>query len=113
MSSEANTCTEARLAEAIVSVLPAGSVARVLSGERDSIRYRVHASDLKVTGIVLRRSSLRRLATDPQRDVKIEYLKRDLLASATHRKEFRYPHPVKMALRNLQLPLHFRHAVNG
>ena len=87
---------ETRIAEQIVSVLPAG-VARACSAERDSIRYAVRDDGMKLRTIVLRRESLRRLIDDPARDIKIEYLQRDLLTSAERRAEFRYPrheHPV-------------------
>ena len=81
---------ETRIAEQIVSVLGDG-VARACSAVRDSIRYAVRGEGLKLRTIVLRRASLRRLLEDPARDVKIEYLQRDLLASAGRRSEFRYP----------------------
>ncbi|HEX7809737.1 MAG TPA: hypothetical protein VF608_13465, partial [Thermoanaerobaculia bacterium] len=48
---------------------------------------------MKLTTIVLSRRSLRKLADDPARDVKIEYLQRDLLQTAGLRAEFRYPRP--------------------
>ena len=81
---------ETRIAEEIVSVLPAG-VARACSPDRDSVRYSVRAAGMKLRTIVLKRSSLRRLAEDPLQAIKIEYLQRDLLASAERRAEFRYP----------------------
>ena len=81
---------ESRIAEEIVSVLPAG-VARACSPEKDTIHYTVRAAGLKLQTIVLKRSSLRRLAADPDREIKLDYLKRDLLESATRRGEFRYP----------------------
>lgn len=81
---------ESRIAEEIVSVLPAG-VARACSPQRDAIRYTVRAAGMKLESIVLSRASLRRLIEDPARDVKIEYLKRDLLQSASRKGEFRYP----------------------
>ena len=83
---------ESRIAEEIVSVLPAG-VARACSPERTSIRYAVRGEGMKLRTIVLNRDSLRRLVDDPHRDVKIEYLRRDLLRSADHRSEFSYPRP--------------------
>ena len=73
-----------------MSVLPAG-VARACSPDRNSVRFSVRAVGMKLRTIVFKRSSLRRLADDPQRDIKIEYLQRDLLASAERRAEFRYP----------------------
>lgn len=83
---------ETRIAERIVSVLPAG-VARALSWDRETIRYSVRAVGLKLRTIVLSRESLRRLIDDPVREVKIEYLQRDLMQSAGSRSEFQYPRP--------------------
>lgn len=81
---------ESRIAEQIVSVLPAG-VVRACSPERNTIRYAVRGEGMKLKTIVLNRESLRRLMDDPHRDVKIEYLQRDLLQNASRRGEFRYP----------------------
>ena len=83
---------ETRIAEEIVSVLPAG-VARELSAEKDSVRYSVTGDGMKLRKITLRRSSLRRLAGDPARDVKIEYLRRDLQRASAQRCEYSYPRP--------------------
>jgi len=85
------TIHEMRVAEEIVSVLPGGSFMRVCSDERDAIRFAVRASGLKLRSVILSRASLRRLIEDPARDVKIEYLQRDLLRSAKRRGEFNYP----------------------
>jgi hypothetical protein len=90
MRTQTTKYDESRIAEEIVSVLPAG-VARACSPQRDAIRYTVRAAGMKLETIVLKRSSLRRLIDDPARDIKIEYLKRDLLQSASRRGEFRYP----------------------
>ena len=81
---------ESRIAEEIVSVLPAG-IARACSPEKHTIRYSVRAEGMKLKTIVFSRESLRRLLEDPHRDVKVEYLQRDLLAAAAQRGEFRYP----------------------
>lgn len=83
---------ESRIAEEIVSVLPA-DIVRACSPEKSTLRYSVRADGMKLKTIRFSRASLRRLADDPQRDVKIEYLKRDLLASAARRSEFAYPRP--------------------
>lgn len=91
-------CDEVRIAEEIVNVLPAG-IARELSSDREALRYRVRGEDLKLRTIDLRRSSLRRLAADPQRDVKIDYLRRELLRVAQQRAEYRYPRPALHASR--------------
>jgi hypothetical protein len=76
---------ETRLAEEIVSVLPAG-VARACSDDRDAIRFAVRGEGMKLRSIVLNRTSLRKLASDPAREVKIEYQQRS---------EFRYPRLVR------------------
>lgn len=86
------THDESRIAEEIVSVFPAG-VAREFSSERGAIRYAVRGEGLKLRKIVLCRASLRKLMADPARDVKIEYLQRDLLRAAAQRSEYRYPRP--------------------
>jgi hypothetical protein len=94
---EGNTMTtkydETRMAEEIVNVLPSG-VAREFSAERDAIRYAVRADGMRLRTIVLSRASLRRLIEDPARDVKVEYLQRELLQAASQRSEFRYPRPL-------------------
>lgn len=87
------TYDETRMAEEIINILPSG-VARECSSERDAIRYAVRAEGMRLRTIVLSRPSLRRLIEDPAREVKVEYLQRDLIRSAEHRSEFRYPRPV-------------------
>ncbi len=81
---------ESRIAEEIVSVLPA-DIVRACSPEKQTIRYSVRTDGMKLKTIVFNRESLRRLIDDPSRAVKIEYLQRDLLESATRRNDFRYP----------------------
>jgi hypothetical protein len=92
---------ELTVAEAIVSVLPDGSVARVCSDDRENVRFAVRADGMKLRSIVLRRESLQRLQSDATATVKIEYLQRDLLRSATRRTEFRYPRAIRAAARKM------------
>lgn len=91
MKTKAESSEETRLANEIVAVLPAGSIARFCSDDAESIRFAVQSADLKLRRIVLARSSLRRLLADAARAVKVEYLQRDLLRSAMRRADFRYP----------------------
>jgi hypothetical protein len=81
---------ESRIAEQIVSVLPA-DIVRACSPEKHTIRYSVRTEGMKLKTIVFDRASLRRLLDDPARAVKVEYLQRDLLESASRRNDFRYP----------------------
>lgn len=102
MNKSCGTTEETRVAEEIVSVLPAGSVARACSVERDAIRFAVRSSGLKLTTVVLRRASLRRLLSDPDRAVKIEYLQRELLQTAGRRADFVYPRPSQLVARTVR-----------
>ena len=81
------------IAEMIVGVLPA-EIVRECSPERDAVRFAVRGEGIRLQKIVLKRPSLRRLATDPDAAVKIEYLQRELLSAAAVRAEWRYPRPV-------------------
>jgi hypothetical protein len=86
---------ELRVAEQIVSVLPAGSALRICDDDSEAIRFVVRAAGLKLRAVVLRRESLRRLVDDPAGAVKIEYLQRDLLRSVSRRTEFQYPRGIR------------------
>jgi len=101
-----NATDETRIADEIVRVLPEGSVVRVCSDDRDSVRYAVRDGSLKLRSIVLRRASLRKLLSDPARAVKVEYLGRELAEAATQRSEYRYPRPVR--LHNPIMPIRLR-----
>jgi uncharacterized beta-barrel protein YwiB (DUF1934 family) len=86
-----------KTAEEILSVLPEGSVMRVCADDRETLRYAVRASGLKLRHVTLSRASLRRLAEDPQSNIKIDYLRRDLQRSAKRRDAFQYPRQIKRA----------------
>ena len=90
-----STNEETRVAEEIVSVLPAG-VARLCSDDRESIRYAVRGLGLKLRSVIFSRRALQHLLTDPAGAVKIEYLQRDLLRSAPRRAEYEYPRKSRM-----------------
>ena len=93
MNTTIRNLDEARLAAEIVAVLQPAAL-RVCSDDRYTIRYAVRGNSLKLRAIVLDRIALRHLLQDPTGAVKIEYLKRDLLRSAQHRIEYRYPRTV-------------------
>ena len=83
---------EARLAAEIVSVLDPAAL-RACPAEREVIRYAVRGNSLKLRTIVFDREALLRLMESADASVKIDYLKRDLLRTATQRVEYRYPRP--------------------
>jgi len=80
-----------RLAAAIVGVLSAVARRVECATDSDAICYAVRSRSLRLRSIVLNRASLRRLLTATNGVVKIEYLKRDLLRTAAHQAEYRYP----------------------
>lgn len=49
--------------------------------------------DWKLRRIVFVKDSLRKLAHDADRDVKIDYIRRDLFRAATRRRQYVYPRP--------------------
>lgn len=93
--STSRTTQELHVAEEIVSVLPAGSIARVCSDDRDTIRFAVRSAGMKLREVILSRASLRKLIDDPARKVKIDYLQRDLQRSAARRAAFQYPRQIR------------------
>jgi hypothetical protein len=90
---------ELEIAEAIVDALEDAAVVRVSSDDPDAIRYAVRATGVPLQLVVLGRDALRKLAADPLRQVKLDYLRRDLTRSMNHRAEFVYPRPHPGVLR--------------
>jgi len=78
------------VAKEIVGVLSAATL-RVECAECGAICYAVRSRSLKLRSIILNRAALRRLMSASNGAVKIDYLKRDLLRTATYRAEYRYP----------------------
>lgn len=95
-------------AEEILNVLPEGSVMRICSDDRDSLRYAVRAAGLKLRQITLSRASLRRLVDDPQSAIKIDYLRRDIERSAKKRESFQYPREIRRATKRPKAGLALR-----
>ena len=81
---------ENKLAAEIVSVLDPAAL-RACSPERDVIRYAVRGNSLKLRSIVFDRAALRRLLGESDGEVKVDYLKRDLVRAIMSRVEYRYP----------------------
>lgn len=99
---------ELNVADEILSVLPAGSVMRICSDDRDTLRYAVRAAGLKLRQITLSRASLRRLIEDPQSAIKIDYLRRDIERSAKRREAFQYPRQIRRATKRVKGALALR-----
>lgn len=86
-----------RLAQEIVSIVPPALITR-LEEYPDRIQFRIASSDgWRLRRIVLGRESLEKLERDPQREVKLEYLQRDLANAGSTRRIWSYPRT--MALR--------------
>lgn len=84
------TSSVSDVARLILGVIP--TQVEIRSEDKDVICYRVRRGfGWKLSKVVFSKASLRKLATDPQRDVKIEYLRRDIVNSASRRLEYRYP----------------------
>lgn len=64
----------------------------VFGGEDDDrIRFFIRRSGWKLSSVVLSKKALRNLDQDPERDVKVTYLQRDILRASTLRVSYRYP----------------------
>jgi hypothetical protein len=80
-----------RLAQEIASAVPAGAISRV-EEYPDRIQFRMVPGDgWRIQRIVIGRESLEKLERDPQREVKVEYLKRELSRVASTRRIWAYP----------------------
>jgi sugar-specific transcriptional regulator TrmB len=87
-SSMTSSVTE--VARLILGVIP--TQVEVQSEDKDVIRYRIRRGfGWKLSRVVFSKASLNKLARDPKRDIKIEYLRRDIVNTATQRNEYRYP----------------------
>lgn len=80
-----------RLAQEILSAVPAGTISR-LEEYPDRIQVRlVPGDERRLQRIILGRDSLEKLERDPQRDVKVDYLKRELAQAVSSRRVWAYP----------------------
>ena len=85
------------VASRIMEVLPFDQF-ELESADAETIRYRILSSEWALEKAVFLRKSLQRLAEDPHRAVKIEYLQRDLLWSTRSRRSFIYPNALRHEL---------------
>lgn len=80
---------ELAVAEELIGGLAAESVETRV--ERDRILVRLRKQGWKLTQLVFSIASLRNLATDRHREVKIEYLEREIAEAARERRTYAYP----------------------
>jgi hypothetical protein len=67
-----------------------------LESETDEVlRYQLSDPDWKLRSVIFMKKSLRRLAADPHRDIKLRYLQNDLRWSTRQRQVFTYPHALR------------------
>jgi len=90
MSTETMTA-EVSLADELVRSLPNLPAAEIVGEDSHSVRFRVRQAGWKLATIVFSKRALRKLLNDPTRDVKVEYLRRDILSSALRRVSYSYP----------------------
>ncbi len=84
------TSSVTEMARLILGVIP--TQVEVHSEDRNVIRYRIRRGfGWKLSRVVFSKASLLALAKDPKRDVKIEYLRRDIMNTADRRTEYKYP----------------------
>lgn len=87
------TTVEIEMAREVVA--PIADVARpdCVAEEDGTIRVQLRAAPgWRLSSIIFSREGLRRLWEDPNRDVKVEYLQKDIARMARTRREYRYPH---------------------
>ena len=78
------------VARLILGAIP--TQVEVYSEDKEFIRYRVRRGfGWKLAFVTFAKASLLKLARDPKRDIKIEYLRRDIVNTADRRLEYRYP----------------------
>ena len=82
---------EATLAEELVRSLPDMPAAELVGDDSQTVRFRVRQAGWKLATIVFSKRALRKLLNDPIREVKVEYLRRDILRSALRRVSYSYP----------------------
>lgn len=96
-SEDAMSAAEVRLieyevADELVRSIEPGVKAVSVQGDGETIRIRLQgANGWKLDRLVFSREGLRRLDADPDRNIKVEYLRRDILRSGPTRREYRYP----------------------
>lgn len=81
-----------RIAREIISVIPNELISR-FEEFPDRLQFRIaqNHDGWQVQRVILARESLEKLDGDPSRDVKIEYLKRELANAARTRRVWTYP----------------------
>lgn len=85
-----DTTLEKKVAEKVLEPLE-----QEQSWSEDEKTFRIRlkkAPGWKLVSIVFSKRALRKLLSDPHRDIKLEYLRRDITRQARWRREYRYPH---------------------
>jgi hypothetical protein len=96
MSSVDVNTLEMQLAREVIAPIVGGTPAACIAEQDGTIRCELRGGPgCKLSSVVFSCEGLRRLQTDPDREVKIEYLQRDIARAARSRTEYRYPHRVR------------------
>jgi hypothetical protein len=87
------TTLEMELAREVIAPIAEAARADCVAAADGTIRCELRGgTGCKLSSIVFSCEGLRRLRADPDRDVKIEYLRKDIARAARSRREYRYPH---------------------
>jgi hypothetical protein len=86
---------EIEMAREVVAPIADGAQTDCVAQDEETIRVQLLGTPgWKLSSIVFSREGLRRLWDDPDREVKIEYLQKDIARTARTRSEYRYPHRI-------------------
>ncbi len=86
-----------RMMEEILSILRERNL-QLVHADDGIISFRLHEEGWKLKSLTFSVPCLKTLARDPQREIKIEYLQRDILRAAARRTTYTYPHSLRAGL---------------
>lgn len=82
-----------RLALDILEPMTLGQLPELVQEDSQSLRFRIRRRlGWRLRTVVFSKRALENLEVDPARDVKVDYLQRDMARMAPSRAEYRYPH---------------------
>ena len=90
------TAEEMTLAREVVRFLLGRRIDESQVADEETISFSVdRRPGWRLASIIFSRSALRKLVADPEKAVKLEYIRRDLVRTASSREEYRYPRSLR------------------